>query len=199
MMSPATLSAALTELSISSEEAAAWLSVSVRTVQRWLDGSVQVTGPAEQAILAWLRLDRLNLSWKPDGIPIWEDRWKSQIQLLLEHNKELRELIDRVEKRGGPSLVWQVDLQRKRASAGGVELSFHALANGSFSPSTYRRTDIDNDLRRDQRLIEDGIYAFAMAKARSGVDWRKKLSTDEEDAGRKFMAEYSDAFRELAK
>lgn len=161
----------LDRLALSEAEAAVLLSVNRRSVRRWSDGSVDVPGPVEQALRAWLRLDELSLAWKPDGIPIWEERWKDQIRLFRDHSQELKAVIDKVEKRGGPAAPWQVDLGGRTATLGPIELSFHVLANESFSPSMYRRRDGRHDLKRDWPLLEDAFYCVAMAIGKAGKGW----------------------------
>jgi hypothetical protein len=151
-MSSAELSGHLKRLSLSEAEAARLLSVSPRSVRRWADGSTEVPGPVEQALRAWLQLEDRHLVWRPDGVAIWEI---DQIELFRDHAKELIDLIQKVENRGGPAAPWNVDLAARRANLGPIEVSFHVLANENFSPSCYTRKDCSPDLKRDWRLLED--------------------------------------------
>jgi len=57
----------LLRLDLSPAEAAQLLSVSPRTVRRWLEGE-EMPGPAEQAIRAWVRLHERHLPWRPDCV-----------------------------------------------------------------------------------------------------------------------------------
>ena len=56
----------LLRLDLSPAEAALLLCVTPRTVRRWLDGE-EVSGPAEQAVRAWIRLHERRLPWRPQG------------------------------------------------------------------------------------------------------------------------------------
>ena len=168
MMSALDFGDRLMRLRLSEAEAARLLSVTPRSVRRWCDGSTEVPGPVEQAIRAWLRLDELGLVWRPDGIAIWE---VDQTELFREHAIELKALIDKVEKRGGPSAPWEVDLADRRAKLGPIEVSFHVLANEGFSPSCYTRKDGRPDLQRDWGLLEDAFYCIAMTVRKAGKGW----------------------------
>lgn len=163
--------ASLTELGISQTEAAQLLSVTPRTVRRWVDetDALAIPGPAEQALRAWLELHRLGLPWHPASDDV------QQIERHLKHATELCELLHRVEARGGPAAPWVVDLDRSRATLGPMEVSFYHLQNGGFSPQSYSRTDEHPDQKRDWPLIED---AFAcIAKAIAGTDQTKFVFT----------------------
>jgi len=70
---------------------------------------------------------RSRLAWKPDGTAIWEDQWKDQIEKFRDHGGELNDVLTKVEKRGGPAAPWTVDLARRKATPGPIELSFHVL------------------------------------------------------------------------
>jgi hypothetical protein len=72
------------------------------------------------------------------------------------------EVIKRVTARRGPWFPWFVDRQSCRAISGPMEVGFYRLTNGSFSLSTYRRSDMQPDVQRDIELIEDAIYCIAM-------------------------------------
>jgi hypothetical protein len=107
-------------------------------------------------------LHRLGLAWRPDGLPLGEDEvdeMARQIALFRRHAINLDAVLQRVEARGGPAAPWNVDLKVHLATLGPMEVGFYPLSNGSFSPSTYRRSDADPDLNRDAHLIEDA-YAY---------------------------------------
>jgi hypothetical protein len=168
------LSECFRRLRLSPSNAAIFLSVDVKTVRRWLEGSVAVPGPAVQALGAWARLDRLGLPWRPaeDMLGIDEEELAKQIRLLREHNLNLDETLQRVRARGGPAALWRVDLDSHIASLDGImEVGFYPLPNGGFSPSNYRRKDRGPDTIRDQPLIEDAIAAIADAVAAAGARW----------------------------
>ena len=171
MMSSLELGRSLKRLALSEAEAARLLSVTPRSVRRWCDGSTEIPGPVEQAILAWQRLDELGLVWRPDGIPIWE---VDQTALFREHAVELATVIQKVKKRSGPSAPWEVDLAERRARLGPIEVSFHVLANESFSPYCYTRKDGRPDLERDRGLLEDAFYCIAEAIRKAGKGWSKR-------------------------
>lgn len=146
-------------LSLNQTEAAQLLSVSPRTVRRWLEGE-EVTGPAEHALRAWIRLQQRNLPWRPDSVSIVEDD-QQQIAAQRAHAIGMSDLLARVEARGGPRLPWHIDLDHCRAVLGKMEVGFYKLANGGFSLSTYTRKDGNPDVRRDWEFIEDAAFHIA--------------------------------------
>lgn len=150
------------------------LSVDHKTVARWLRDEVEVPGPAEQALYAWMRLERWGLPWRPAEhmIGLTDQELATQIRLLREHNIGLDQVLRRVRERGGPAAPWRVDLERHVAELGDtMEVGFYRLPNGGFSPSTYRRKDREPDFERDRMLIDDAIAAIAEAVAAAGRDW----------------------------
>jgi hypothetical protein len=150
----------LTQLGLNQIEAALLLEVDPRTVRRWVDGTgTDIPGPAEQALRAWLELQRRGLPWRPG------DDDAEQIAPHRAHAIELYELLLRVDKRGGPSNAWVVDLEKGRAMLGPMNVSFYKLTNGGFSPSFYRRSDGNPDVNRDWPLIEDAFACIAKAFA----------------------------------
>jgi hypothetical protein len=159
MMSPIELEQSVLRLGLSPAEISQLLGVTPRTFRRWLDGE-EITGPAEQAIRAWLRLHERRLPWRPDSTAIVEDD-QDQIARQREHAIDLSDMIARVEARGGPRTPWTVDRQRFRASFGPMEVSFYPLANGGFSLGNYTRKDGSPDVQRDHELIEDAAYCIA--------------------------------------
>lgn len=154
----------LDELGLTQSEAAKLLSVDARTVRRWFEDADQIPGPAEQALRAWLRLHRLSLAWRPDGLPIGEDKPKElakQIALYRQHAVQLDALLQRVKTRNGPAAPWEVNLDTCEARLGPMTVQFYPLSNGGFSPATYRRSDRTPDLRRDSPLLEDAYACIA--------------------------------------
>jgi transcriptional regulator with XRE-family HTH domain len=148
------------KLGLTQVDAAQLLSVDPRTVRRWAEenGGI-IPGPAEQALRAWVGLQRQGVPWRA------EDTDDEQIALHRQHAIELYALLLRVEARGGPRAPWQVDIEGGVATLGPVRLSFYKLRNGSFSPAYYRRSDLPADVRRDWTLIEDGFACIARAIA----------------------------------
>ena len=149
----------LMRLDLSAPSAAQLLGVTPRTVQRWLDGD-EIAGPAEQAILAWIKLHDIGIPWRPDSRSLANDDQKA-IAAHRRHAVDLAALIRRVEARGGPRMPWTVDHSRNRAVCGKIELSFYDLQNGAFSLANYTRRDMPPDLSRDAELIDDAAYSIA--------------------------------------
>jgi hypothetical protein len=153
----------LAQLGLTQTEAAQLLSVAPRTVRRWAeDGAGEIPGPAEHALRAWIGLQRRGLPWRPG------DDDAEQIARYRGHAVELYELLLRVEERGGPSGSWTVDLDKGVATLGPMTVSFYTLANGGFSPSSYRRSDSHPDAQRDWPLLEDAFACIAKAFAERG-------------------------------
>lgn len=159
----------LLRLGLAPGEAAQLLSVTPRTVRRWLDGE-EVSGPAEQAIRAWIRLHDRHLPWRPDSASIAEND-QDQITRHRSHAINLNEILARVEARGGARLPWSVDWDRGQATLGPMEVSFYKLLNGSFSLGTYRRKDGDPDVERDREIIEDAAHCIAQALKKKNPDF----------------------------
>jgi hypothetical protein len=161
MMSQNEFDQSLLRLGLSSDEAAQILSVTPRTIRRWQDDD-EISGAAEQAIRAWIRLHDRHLPWRPDSISLLEDD-QNQIALHRRHTIDLDAVLSRVEQRGGARLPWVVDWNQGKATLGPIELGFYKLQNGSFSLSTYRRTDGAPDVGRDTEIIEEAAYCIAQA------------------------------------
>jgi hypothetical protein len=169
MMTGGQFEQCLLRLGLSAEEAALLLSVTPRTVRRWLDGE-EVSGPAEQAIRAWIRLHDRHLPWRPDSASITQHD-QDQIARHRLHAVDLDELLARVEARGGVRLPWTVDWDRGKATLGPIEVSFYKLLNGGFSLSTYRRKDGDPDVERDKGIIADAAYCIAQTLKKKNPDF----------------------------
>ena len=159
----------LDQFGLTQEEAARLMSVNVRTVRRWVETPAETLGPAEQALRAWLRLHRLGMAWRQDGLPLGEDESDElaiRIALYRQQAINLDAVLRRVEARGGPAAPSRVDLTTHVATLGPMEIGFFPLLNGGFSPSTYRRANADPDLARDAHLIEDAYACIAQALAK---------------------------------
>jgi hypothetical protein len=126
-------------LDIFAVEISQLLGISPRTFRRRLDGE-EITGAAEQAIRAWLRLHERCLPWRPPSTAIVEDD-QGQIARHREHAIGLSDMIARVEARGGPRTPWTVDQRRCRASFGPMKVSSYPLANAGFSVGSCTRRD----------------------------------------------------------
>jgi len=149
------------QLGLTYQKLALLLSVQVRTVQRWAQDPSTIPGPAEQALNAWLQLHQHHLPWGP-STESFSKKDRDQIDKQREHDIDLAALLQRVEKRGGPATLWEVNYEEGRATSGSLEVSFYKLHNGSFSPSFYRRTDhLQPNMQRDWHLIEDAFACIA--------------------------------------
>jgi|GEM_PF-920976 len=159
----------LNRLNLSPAEAAQILGVTPRTVRRWLDGE-EITGPAVQAIRAWIRLHNRHLPWRPDTVSIIEDD-QGQIEQHRLHSVNFDAILSEVEKRGTARLPWTVDWDKGLATLGPMEVGFYKLLNGGFSVSTYRRSDGAPDVQRDKAFIEEAIYCIAQALKKQNPDF----------------------------
>jgi hypothetical protein len=161
-VTPAEFRDHLAQLGLTQAEAAELLSVAPRTVRRWVeDGAGDTPGPAEHALRAWVGLQRRGLPWRPGNTDA------EQIARYREHAIELYELLLRVEKRGGPSGSWTIDLDKGLATLGPMTVAFYKLRDGGFSPASYRRSDMPADPGRDWPLIEDAFACIAKAFAQN--------------------------------
>ena len=163
----------LNELRLGAKQAAKYLSLDPKTVNRWLVRpsanmrGAKVPGPAAEAIRAWVRFQKLGLPWRPNehGF-INEEEVAEEIRLMREHVMALNEVMKKVKSRGGVSAPWIVDLERHEAVLADVmRFYFYLLPNGSFSPSSYTREDRHPDFHRDLPLLEDAMVAIAEAIA----------------------------------
>lgn len=152
----------LFRLNLAPDEAATLLGVALRTLRRWLVDGEAIPGPAEQAVLAWVRLHDAHLPWRPDTASILSDDAR-QIALHRVHAVEQAAMLKRVEDRGGPKVGWEVDLRTNTATLGPLRVSFYRLQNGGFSLANYRRSDGDPDPIRDAEMIDDAAYCIAKA------------------------------------
>ena len=161
----------LSRLRLSQLEAATLLSVNPRTFRRWVEDPAGMARPAEAALLAWDRLASVGLAWRPDGVALGEtDRATiaDQIARFRHHALDLRDLLDRVTRRGGPNPEWRVDLKKNEARLGPVRVHFYRLVDDGFSPASYSRSDRHPDPERDATLLEDAYASIAAAIARDG-------------------------------
>lgn len=163
------LRSALSQLQLTETELADFLSVTPRTVIRWLDGSSKISGSSQNTIHAWLRLYNQKSAWRPGDIGFNDDDSKYADKMASERNEYigLKKVIENIEKRGGPKLPWKVDIDRGIARLESIEISFYRLISGGFSPASYRRTDdVIPDIKRDSALIEDGWACINIALAK---------------------------------
>lgn len=169
MMTANEFNQSLLRLNLLPDEAAQILSVTPRTIRRWQDDD-EVSGTAEQAIRAWIRLHDRHLPWRPDSISLLEND-QDQIARHRLNTIDLDDLISRVEQRGGARLPWIVDWNQGKAILGSIEVGFYKLQNGSFSLSTYRRMDGAPNIARDAEIIEDAAYCIAQALKKQNPDF----------------------------
>lgn len=174
--SPAAMTAAdlrshLAALQLTQTELAQLLGTNPRTVRRWLEASeveAAIPGAAACAVRAWDQLRQAGLAWRPGDAVLGAgaaEAWGGR----RFHEMAIDESIQRVAARGGPAALWDVDLDRQRATLGCVQLIFKLLDSGGFAPASYRRTDeLAPDAARDARLLEDGYACIARALARAG-------------------------------
>ena len=121
-----------------------------------------MTGPAVQAIRAWICLHDRHLPWRPDAVSIIEND-QDQIDRHRLHAVNFDAILSRVEKRGRARLPWVVDWDKGKATLGPMEVGFYKLLNGGFSLSTYRRSDGNPDVDRDAEFLEEAVHCIAMA------------------------------------
>ena len=185
MMRPADVRQHLHLLNLSPAEAAELLDVGLRTVRRWTapddEGDAEpIPGAAEAALRAWLKLHRLGLSWRPDANSLNHD-----VQPLMQkqaHDEALKAVLARVKARRGPATLWDVDVERCRATLGKMTVSFYRLRDGGFAPQSFRRSDgLPIDLERDQSLLEDAYACIARKLAAEEHEPRLVLALDEPD------------------
>jgi len=164
----------LSQLQLSPVEAAQLLSVTPRTVHRWLENPHEISGSAAQALRAWISLKNYNLPWRPDCINLpWRPDcinlpWLSeaevadQIAQYRNHHVFVSEVIEKVKKRGSLLLPWQIDLDRGSVKLEKtIEVFFGKLHGKNLSLFGYRRIDNQSaDIEHNQYLIEEAIFAI---------------------------------------
>lgn len=158
---------ALTELHLAPKDAAKLLGYDHRTIKRWQERGATVPPAPAEVLRAWVRLQRLGLPWRPGAatIGLTDEEAAEQLELHRQDAVDLIALLRRVEARGGPAAPWRVDLPKKVATLGEMDVYFHRLANGGFSLSSYSRTDKEANLDRDMPLIEDAAACITEAIA----------------------------------
>ena len=176
MMTRTELLQHLDGLGLTQVGAAKLLSVGPRTFRRWVSVPSELPGPAEQALRAWLRLNRLGIPWRPDTVPLGgidAERLADQIASHRRHALDLDAVIRRVRARGGPAAPWKVDLRRRVAKLGPMSVHFYPLTviAGGFSPYSYNRSDRHPDIAVDRPLLEDAYVCIADAIATAGPIW----------------------------
>lgn len=60
----------LDELDLTQGELALFMEVDIRTVRRWARWPEKMNVAAKEAILAWHKLHKLTLAWRPDSIDL---------------------------------------------------------------------------------------------------------------------------------
>ena len=75
--------ASLDELGIDQAECAHHMEVAVRTVRRWCGGEIEIPGPVNRLIEAWLRLERSGIGWR-SGILLGYDSFADMRQVLAD-------------------------------------------------------------------------------------------------------------------
>lgn len=174
-MTPSDLRASLDHLGLTQAELAQLLDTNPRTVRRWESGATPIPGAVAQTLHAWARLQRAGLAWRPEDA-ILDAGDTESLAAHRFHAMDLDALLERVRARGGPAAPWDVDLDRQRATLGGLQLTFYLLANGGFAPQSYRRRDgVPPDRARDTPLLEDGYACIARALERQGRAARPAL------------------------
>jgi transcriptional regulator with XRE-family HTH domain len=160
------------ELNLSQDELAYLLNVNPRTIKRWLEKPSEIPESVKQAMTAWLRLKKFGLSWRPDASILPEEEVIKHLEKFISHSIILDDILQRVKERNGPSIPWVIDLKKRCATLGPIQITFYVLANNNFTPSMYIRTDeLGPDLERDKLLIEDAIACFAKAVSNAGKNW----------------------------
>lgn len=174
---------ALAELNLAPKDAAKLLGVEHRTVKRWQERGATVPSASAELLRAWLRFQRLGLSWRPGAatLGLTDEEAAEQIRLHREHALTLDALLRKVKARGGPAAPWRVDLPKQLATLGDMDVYFYRLANGSFSLSSYSRTDKEADPDRDMPLIEDAAACIAEAIAAEARDKQEIQVFETED------------------
>lgn len=86
----------LDELGLTHVDAAKLLSVNVRTVRRWAKNPDKIPGATEKVVQAWLRLYRIGMSWRPDGLDVIGTDYS---QIDEPHAKEIRKLVQEAMKK----------------------------------------------------------------------------------------------------
>jgi hypothetical protein len=106
----------------------------------------------------------------------------AQIASYRKHALDLDALLRRVKQRGGPAAPWKVELRKRLASLGPIDVSFYALTNGGFSPAYYTRKDCPPDQTRDRLLLEDAFACIAEEIKKAGKGWvnPKKITSPED-------------------
>jgi hypothetical protein len=165
----------LWQLNLSPTEAARLLSVTPRTVNRWLKNPHEISGPAEQALRAWIILKDHNVSWRPDCVPIpflKEEEAEATYQIknwvAKKYNLRVINIIKKVKKRGELSLPWQIDFKKGSIKLEKTIEVFFKMPSGK--PRNVRRQlvifgykrldDQSADIKHNQYLIEEAVFTI---------------------------------------
>lgn len=154
----------LDELGLNEKETADLFCVHPRTVSRWVKNADSIPEQVKATLITWIRLKRLNLSWRPNAIALGQKNTHELSQLIAQfqiHTLEIDEAISLVRARGGPTTSWTVDLHKKIATIHFMSVSFAILDDGGFLPLDYTRHDnIEADPARDLILLQDAYFAI---------------------------------------
>lgn len=90
---------------------------------RYLSGTDGISGPAAQALRAWLKLHRLGLHWHPAGVPIG--------------HVEPATAVTRARLRGAPASAWRIDVERGCAFFQRHRISFTWRSAQCFALQTH--------------------------------------------------------------
>lgn len=159
------LSKILEELGITRMELSDLMCVNIRTVNRWVETPQEITGPATQALLAWKKLKKLGMSWRPDSVDIPEglfDEVSTQIRVHRCKTVNINLLIGDEKKKNGPSLYWNVDIENCVATMGPARVTFYLINYELFCPISYIRLDGPPDLNRDKAILQDAYLSILL-------------------------------------
>lgn len=156
------------------KETADLFCVHPRTVSRWVKNTDSIPEQVKATLITWIRLKRLNLSWRPNAITLRQKNTHELSQLIAQfqlHTLEIDEAISHVRAQGGPTTSWKVDLHKKIATINFMSVSFTLLDGGGFVPLDYtRHDDIEPDPARDLILLQDAYFAIHNALQQSAQE-----------------------------
>lgn len=159
------LKSSMNTLHISDQELADFLSVTLRTVNRWHEDASKIPGSVEQVIHAWLKLHHYKLAWRPDEIAFaeYDENVINEMARLRRKACDVDNVIAKIKKQGGPKLPWRVDLERGVARLETLEVRFYVFDNTEFTPASYVWKDNTiPDLTRHQDLINEAYTCIDM-------------------------------------
>lgn len=148
---------ALELLKLPPKDLAEFLCITTRTVNRWIKRPSEITGPAKQAIRAWVKLESMGLPWY--GISKFnfdEDGVHKNIKEFSESNRD--KIIEKVLTRSEDKTIkWRIDLSKNL-----IYLSFINIYFNDYNMVTeYRLLDFSSNTCSFidiPFLIEEAIY-----------------------------------------